>query len=41
MVEKLDKEDDFLIAMEACGGAHHVARTLIEKVWMANFWSSK
>ena len=31
MVEKLDKEDDFLIAMEACGGTHHVARTLIDK----------
>lgn len=29
MVEKFDKGDDFLIAMEACGGAHHVARTLM------------
>lgn len=31
VVEKLDKEDDFLIAMEACGGAHHVARTFMAK----------
>ena len=29
VVEKLDKEDDFLIVMEACGGAHHVARSLM------------
>ncbi|MCY4644601.1 MAG: IS110 family transposase [Bacteriovoracales bacterium] len=30
-IEKFDKEDDFLIAMEACGGAHHVARALMAK----------
>ena len=28
-ITKLDKNSDFLIAMEACGGAHHVARNLV------------
>ncbi len=31
ILEKLEKEEDFLIAMEACGGAHHIARSLLEK----------
>ena len=30
-IEQCDKDEDFLIAMEACGGAHHVARTLAAK----------
>ena len=30
-IEGLDREDDFLIAMEACGGAHHVTRSLMAK----------
>ena len=27
-VEKMDKTEDFMVAMEACGGAHHIARSL-------------
>ena len=30
-IEKIAKEDDFLIAMESCGGANHIARMLIKK----------
>ena len=30
-IEKFDKADDFLIAMEACGGANHMARSLMGK----------
>ena len=33
VIEQLDKDEDFLIAMEACGGAHHVARTLPLRAW--------
>ena len=41
VVESLDKEDDFLIAMEACGGAHHVARTLMAKGYRVKIISPK
>ena len=40
-IESLDRDDDFLIAMEACGGAHHVARILMAKGYHAKLISPK
>jgi len=40
-VNKLDKASDFTVAMEACGGAHHVARGLIAQGWNVKLISAK
>ena len=40
-IEGLNREDDFLIAMEACGGAHHVARSLMAKGYHVKLISPK
>ena len=40
-IEFLDREDDFLIAMEACGGAHHVGRILMAKGYHVKLISPK
>ena len=40
-IDKLDKEEDFLVAMEACGGSHHVARTLGAKGYQTRIMSAK
>lgn len=31
VIEKLNKSGDFMVAMEACGGSHHIARKLKSK----------
>ena len=40
-IDKLDKEEDFLVAMEACGGSHHLARTLGAKGYQTRIMSAK
>ena len=40
-VEGLEKEEDFLIAMEACGGSNHIARTLLGKGYNTKIISAK
>ena len=41
LVNKLEKEEDFLIGMESCGGAHHIARTLHQEGYDARMMSAK
>ena len=41
IVDTLEKDDDFLIAMETCGGSHHIARTFMEKGYQARIIHAK
>ena len=35
VINKIDKADNFFVAMEACGGAHHIGRTLMKEGYSA------
>lgn len=41
VIDKLDKEEDFLVAMEACGGSHHIARILGSKGYKTGIIAAK
>ena len=41
IVDTLKKDEDFLIAMETCGGSHHIARTFMEKGYQARIIHAK
>ena len=40
-VESIDKESDFVVALEACGGAHHIARSILAKGYDTKIISAK
>ena len=40
-IKKLDKEEDFLVSMEACGGSLHIARSLMAEGYKTRIISAK